>query len=95
MTETYYAPAETGGPGLMQRAATILPMARYVPKNPMFLGAAAVGLLGILAWRNREKIRRTAGPLLQNAAERTSSLRERMPWTRATGTPAGMQENLH
>ena len=86
------------GHSLMQRATAILPLARYaryVPKNPMLIGAAVLGVAGVLAWRNREKIRATAAPLLQNAADKTAELRERIPWTRSTGTPAGMQENLH
>ena len=101
MTETYYETPAAASPGLMQRATAILPMARYarfVPKNPWFLGAAALGIAGALAWKNREKIRRVAGPALQNAADRARPMletaRERMPSTRATGTPAGMQETL-
>lgn len=44
------------------------PALRYVPKNPLLLiGAAVVGVAGVLAWRNREKIARTAGPLLDDA----------------------------
>jgi hypothetical protein len=95
MSDSYYETPETKGPGMFQRAAAIAPFARYVPKSPMFIGAAVLGLAGVLAWRNREKIRRTAGPLLQNAADRSAQFRERLPWTRSTGTPAGMQENLH
>ena len=92
-----YAPTEAvtaaeGGPGLMQRATAILPMVRpamrFVPKNPVFLIGAAVGIAGFFAWRNREKIARTAGPMLQNAADRAGELKsragelkDRLPWT--------------
>lgn len=67
----------------LKRAAAVLPMvrpvARYVPKNPAFLlGAAAVGL-GFLAWRNRERIRRTAAPLIEDARVRGIALAQRLP----------------
>jgi hypothetical protein len=79
MTETpYLTPGvDESGPGLMQRAAAIVPYARYVPKNPAFLiGAVALGIVGALAWRNREKIAATARPLLQNAAAKGQALAE-------------------
>ena len=71
MSETpYLTPGvDESGPGLMQRAAAIVPYARYVPRNPAFLiGAVALGIVGALAWRNRAKIAAAARPLLQNAA---------------------------
>ncbi|ACG77266.1 short-chain dehydrogenase/reductase [Phenylobacterium zucineum HLK1] len=58
-------------------------------KRPgLVLGAAILGLAAALAWRNRETLQRQAGPLVQRG-------RERLPWTRATGTPAGLQTTLH
>jgi hypothetical protein len=68
-------------PGLMQRATAILPMARpivrYVPKNPAILiGAAAVGVLGVLAWRNRRRIANAARPVLQDAADRAGAVKD-------------------
>jgi hypothetical protein len=64
----------------LARAAKLAPMARYVPKHPAFLiGAAVVGVAGMLAWRNRQKIAEKARPLLQSAAERGADLRDRLP----------------
>ena len=109
MSEIYYETAETGGPRLMQRAAAILPLARRVPKSPFFLGAAALGVLGVIAWRNRERIRQTAAPMLQQAADRArpmlqeaadrarpmlQSARERLPWMRPADLPAEPLETL-
>jgi len=91
MDETpYLTPGvDEPGPGLMQRAAAILPYARYLPKNPaLLLGAAAVGLVGVLAWRNRERIAQAAQPLLRNAAARGAELRERVPFLRDGAGPA-------
>lgn len=71
------------GRGRLKQAAALLPMARYVPRHPAFLvGAAALGV-GFLAWRNRERIRRTAAPMLQDAAARGQAMRQRMPWTKS------------
>src|SRR5438105_1320942 len=88
---------EDAAPGLMQRATAILPLvrpiARFVPKNPVILaGAAAVGLVAFLAWRNRERIAATARPLLQDAAERGRALKERIPGLRhgEGETPVGV-----
>jgi hypothetical protein len=107
MSETpYLTPGvDESGPGMMQRAAAIVPYARYVPKNPAFLiGAVALGVVGVLAWRNREKIAATARPLLQNAAARGHELagqartkgEELIESARATaGTVAAKARGLH
>jgi hypothetical protein len=106
MTESQYVPPpETRSflqraPAIAQRATSMLPFVRYVPKHPGFLiGAAVVGVLGTLAWRNRAKIAERAGPVLQNAADRARPMiqtaSERLPWTRSTGTPAGIAEELN
>lgn len=103
MTETVDSTPATGRSwggerlkGAIALAPMVRPMVRYVPKHPaLWIGAAVLGAAGFLAWRNRERIRETARPMLQNAAERGAALRTRLPWTRATGTPAGLQENLH
>jgi hypothetical protein len=51
------------------------PAMRYVPRNPLFLvGAALVGIAGFVAWRNREKIASTAGPLIEDARVRGQAL---------------------
>ena len=79
MSETpYLTPGvEEASPSLMQRATAIAPFVRYVPRNPWILiGAAAIGLAGVLAWRNRRRIADTARPLLQNAAAKGSALAE-------------------
>ena len=99
MTEVPYAPPETPSrfvsPRLMQKAAAILPYARYAPKHPaLLLGAAAVGLAGMLAWRNREKIKAAAGPVLQNAAARADELRQRIPALRKS-EPEAAQDLFH
>ena len=57
---------------LMQAGSFILPALRYLPKNPVFMiGALA---LGVLAWRNRNKIARAAGPILHDARTKGQSL---------------------
>lgn len=43
--------------------------------NPfMLLGAAVVGLAGVVAWRNRAKIREAATPVLANASAKSEAL---------------------
>jgi hypothetical protein len=71
----------------LARAAKLAPLARYVPKHPALLvGAAVLGLVGMMAWRNRERIAEKARPMLQNAAERGAALRERLPIGRSDAT---------
>src|SRR5687767_10068784 len=105
MTETNYVPPPEGrsflqrAPAMAQRATAMVPFLRYAPKHPgLLIGAAAVGILGALAWRNRARIAEKAGPVLQNAADRARPMiqtaSERLPWTRSTGTPAGVSEEL-
>ena len=86
-------------PAIAQRATTLLPFVRFLPRHPaVWLGAAAVGVVGTLAWRNRAKIAAKAGPVLQNAADRARPMiegaQERLPWTRSSGTPAGVAADL-
>ncbi len=80
---SFLEPAEaiSPAPSLRQRATAILPMVRpamrYVPKNPMFLiGAAALGIAGFVAWKNRDRIAAKAGPMLQNAAAKGQELKD-------------------
>ena len=55
----------------------LAPALRYVPKNPLLLiGAAAVGIAGVLAWKNREKIATTAGPIIDDARAKGQALVE-------------------
>jgi hypothetical protein len=77
-------------------APVVRPMIRYVPKNPVLLiGAAALGVAGVLAWRNRRRIAEAANPMLESAAARGQAVRQRLPWRREAEAPAGAQESLH
>ncbi|WP_296597070.1 hypothetical protein [Phenylobacterium sp.] len=61
----------------MKQAGALTPLLRYVPKNPLFLiGAAAIGVAGVLAWRNREKIAETASPMIEEAKAKGQALIE-------------------
>jgi hypothetical protein len=52
----------------VKQAMAFAPLLRRVPKNPLFLiGAAAIGVAGVLAWRNRDRIAATAGPMIEEA----------------------------
>lgn len=86
-------------PAMAQRATALVPLMRYAPRHPgLLIGAAVLGVLGTLAWRNRARIAEKAAPVLQNAADRARPMirtaSERLPWTRSTGTPAGVREEL-
>ena len=104
MTEMDYTTPESRSflqraPAIAQRATALLPYARYVPKHPaLWIGAAVVGVAGAIAWRNRAKIAERARPMLQNAADRARPMidaaSERIPWTRSSGAPAGVSEDL-
>jgi hypothetical protein len=59
----------------MKQLGALTPMLRYVPKNPLFLiGAAAVGIAGVLAWRNREKIAARTAPMIDDAKAKGHAL---------------------
>jgi len=61
----------------MKQARALTPMLRYVPKNPLFLiGAAALGVAGVLAWRNREKIAEKTAPMIDDAKVKGQALIE-------------------
>jgi hypothetical protein len=61
----------------VKQALALAPMLRAVPKNPLFLiGAAVIGVAGVLAWRNREKIAATTGPMIDDAKARGQALIE-------------------
>lgn len=58
-----------------KQAVALAPMLRTLPRNPLFLiGAAAVGVAGVLAWRNRAKIAATAGPMIDDAKARGQAM---------------------
>ena len=86
-------------PAMAQRATALLPYARFVPRHPaLWIGAAVLGVAGAVAWKNRAKISERTRPMLQNAADRArpmlNAASERLPWTRSSGTPAGVSEEL-
>jgi predicted negative regulator of RcsB-dependent stress response len=59
----------------MKQLGALAPMMRYVPKNPILLiGAAVLGVAGVLAWRNREKIATAAGPMIEDARAKGQAL---------------------
>ena len=61
----------------MKQAMALAPLLRAVPKTPLFLvGAAVIGVAGVLAWRNREKIAATTGPMIDDAKARGQQLIE-------------------
>jgi hypothetical protein len=61
----------------LKQVGALAPMLRYVPKNPLFLiGAAVVGVAGVLAWRNRDRIARTTGPMIDDAKLKGQALIE-------------------
>lgn len=65
-------------------------------KRPgLVLGATLVAAAAAAAWFNRERLERNARPMLQLAGERGAAMRERLPWSRRTGTPAGIAESIH
>ena len=41
---------------------------RVIPRNPaLLIGAAVLGVVGVLAWRNRERIAQKTAPLIEDA----------------------------
>jgi len=72
----------------MKQAAALLPLARRLPKNPAFLGLAAVGILGAIAWRNRARIAEAAAPVITEARIKGQALRDRVDSARHRDDPA-------
>lgn len=61
----------------LKRVTAAAPLVRYVPKHPaLLIGAIAVGVVGTLAWRNRQKIAERTRPLLEDAAARARPMLE-------------------
>lgn len=59
----------------MKQAMAFAPLLRRVPKNPLFLiGAAAIGIVGVVAWKNRDRIAATAGPMIDDAKVKGQAL---------------------
>ena len=50
---------------------------RVIPRNPaLLIGAAVLGVVGVLAWRNRDRIARTTAPLIEDAKVKGQELIE-------------------
>ena len=61
----------------LKQLGAVTPLLRYVPKNPLFLiGAAVVGVAGMMAWRNREKIATAASPMIDDARTKGQAMIE-------------------
>lgn len=62
----------------MKQAANLAgPALMFARRNPFILiGAAVVGVAGMIAWRNREKIAATAQPLIDDAKLKGQALIE-------------------
>jgi len=59
----------------LKQAGALAPVLRYVSRNPlMLIGAAAVGIAGVLAWRNRDKIAAKAAPMIDDAKAKGQAL---------------------
>jgi len=53
------------------------PAARFAARNPaLLIGAALVGVAGMIAWRNREKIAATTSPVIEDAKIKGQALIE-------------------
>ncbi|MDZ4376510.1 MAG: YtxH domain-containing protein [Phenylobacterium sp.] len=61
----------------LKQAAFAAPALRYAARHPAFLiGAAVVGVAGLLAWRNRERISHAAEPMIHDARVKGHALVE-------------------
>jgi hypothetical protein len=59
----------------LQQVAAAAPVLKALPRNPAFLiGAAVVGIVGVLAWRNRERISEKTSPLIEDARRKGQQL---------------------
>jgi len=59
----------------LAQAGALAPALRFASRNPVLLiGAAALGVASLLAWRNREKISDFAAPILEDAKARGGEL---------------------
>src|SRR4051812_35618827 len=60
---------------LKQAGQFAAPALRYMPKNPFILiGAAVLGVAGFFAWKNRDRIAATAGPMIDDARVKGQAL---------------------
>ena len=59
----------------LRQAGGLAPLLRSAPRNPLFLiGAAVIGVAGVLAWRNRERIATATGPMIDDAKAKGQAL---------------------
>lgn len=59
----------------LNQAGALAPVLRYIPRHPaLLIGAAVVGVAGVLAWRNRERISARARPMLEDARVKSRAL---------------------
>jgi polyhydroxyalkanoate synthesis regulator phasin len=61
----------------VKQAAAFTPMLKAIPRNPLlWIGAAVVGVAGVLAWRNRDKIAAKAQPVIDDARAKGEAMIE-------------------
>jgi hypothetical protein len=61
----------------VKQMVALAPLLRRAPKNPLFLlGAAVVGVAGVMAWRNRDRIATRTAPMIEDAKARGQALME-------------------
>ena len=79
--------------GLKTQAMTYLdkakpltrPAVAFAARRPrMLAGLGALGVVGLVAWMNREKIARVASPMIESGMEKCAELYDRMPWNAKT-----------
>ena len=59
----------------LNQSGALAPVLRYIPRHPgLLIGAAVVGIAGMLAWRNREKISAKARPMVADARVKSRAL---------------------
>lgn len=89
LDDSLYSPSQDGQARTDAYGSRPFSVYTQAHKRPgVVLGAVLLGLAAALAWRNREVIRERGGPLMRQGVER-------LPWSRWTGTPAGLQTTLH
>jgi hypothetical protein len=75
--EPFARPRQGWRSNRLQQAGAVGSVLRVIPKNPFLLiGAAVVGVVGVLAWRNRERIAEKSAPLIEDAKAKGHELIE-------------------
>ena len=71
-----------------QAAPLARPAVSFAARRPrLWMGLGALGLIGMVAWMNRKRIARTAGPMVDAAMEKGGALYGKMPWAKGAETP--------